>query len=153
MPKVNFDNVRDIEDGDPLPEGWYLTCVAKVSASTTKSGDEMWIVDFQVIEGPHKGRRIFDTLNFSPAALPRIKFFFGVLGLDVSGTRRVTLDDIKDAIVSVKVAIEETTDNGRLRKRNIVPFSGFAKAKARSDRSSATKGASSLGRDDEDCPF
>ena len=153
MPTVNFDNIRDIDDGDPLPEGWYECCVVKVSESSTKAGDEMWIVDFEVIEGPHKGRKIFDTLNFSQAALPRIKFFFGELGLDVSGTRSVTLDDIKDASLAVRVTIEESTDSGQRRRRNVVPFLGFAETRAQKNSSLVNAPIHEPDQDEKDCPF
>ena len=48
MPKIDFNNVDDIQDFSPLPEDKYLCRVAEVEEATTQYGDEMWKLRFVV---------------------------------------------------------------------------------------------------------
>ena len=83
MPKIDFNNVDDVQGFAPLPDGKYLCRVAEVEEATTQYGDEMWKLRLVVDSGPHRGRYIFDNLVFSAAAMKRVKLICSRLGLDV----------------------------------------------------------------------
>src|SRR4051794_16434097 len=47
-----------------LPAGEYLAAIAKSDVSDTKAGDGRKIdLEFEVLDGAHKGRRFWSTLN------------------------------------------------------------------------------------------
>lgn len=66
----NLDGVNPAGEGfDPLPAGWYNVRVedaTEVKASTGTPGIKL---DMAVLDGPHAGRKIFDRIWISPAAL------------------------------------------------------------------------------------
>jgi len=73
MPVINFSKVDDVQDYSPLPEGKYLCELSEVEETSTQYGDEMWKLKFEVVDGEHIGRYIFDNMVFSEAALKRVK--------------------------------------------------------------------------------
>lgn len=49
---------------DPLPEGRYLCVIVNSEMKPTKSGSGQFLeLELEVIDGPHKGRRVWDRLN------------------------------------------------------------------------------------------
>ncbi len=130
MPKVDFSKVEDVQDFSPLPEGKYLCKVSDIEETTTQYDDEMWKLKFEVIQGEHTGRFIFDNMVFSEAAMKRVKLICSRLGLDVSGELDLTPSLLKGRRCYISVITEEYEDNeGRIKKRNIVPFAGYERAK------------------------
>ena len=129
MPKIDFDKVDDVQDFSPLPEGQYFCRLAEVEEASTQYGDEMWKLRFAVAAGQYQGRYIFDNLVFSEAALKRVKLICSRLGLDVSGQLDLTPSSIKNRTCNVTVEVEEYEDNeGKTKKRNVVPFAGYERA-------------------------
>ena len=131
MPKVDFSTVDDVEDFSPLPEGKYLCRLTGIEEASTQYGDELWKLRFEVIEGEHAGRYIFDNMVFSQAALKRVKLICSRLGLDVSGEIDLTPALLEGRTVWVEAQTEEYEDKeGRKKKRNVVPFAGYERAGA-----------------------
>jgi len=150
MPRIDFSTVEDAQDFSPLPDGKYLCRLAEVEETGTQYGDEMWKLRFVVADGPFKGRRIFDNLVFSEAALKRVKLVCSRLGLDVTGELDLTPELIKDRTCYVTVETDEYEDDeGKTKKKNIVPFAGYERADA------TAVGSSVSGSDDseDDLPF
>ena len=52
MPLIDFNNVDDVQDFSPLPEGKYRCRVAEVDETTRRSGDAMWKLRLAVESGP-----------------------------------------------------------------------------------------------------
>ena len=126
MPKIDFNTIEDAKDFSPLPEGKYSCKLAEIEEASTKNGDEMWKLRLEVVEGAHAGRYVFDNLVFSAAAMKRVKLICSRLGIDVSGEVNLTPAMLKGRPCRVTVATEEYEDNeGRRRKRNVVPFAGY----------------------------
>jgi len=129
MPKIDFDKVDDVQDFSPLPEGKYFCRLAEVEEASTQYGDEMWKLRFAVAAGKYQGRYIFDNLVFSEAALKRVKLICSRLGLDVSGQIDLSPSSIKGRACNVTVELEEYEDNeGKTKRRNVVPFAGYERA-------------------------
>ena len=147
MPKINFEEIEDVQDFTPIPSGRYLCKLVEVEESKTQYDDEMWNVRFEVIEGEHKGRAVFDRMIFSQAAIKRVKLICSRLGLDVSGPMNLTPEMVKGKTCYIAVQIEEYLDEGKnAKKRNVVPFAGYEKA----DKSAP---AQTQGVDSEEEPF
>lgn len=129
MPKVDFSKVDDVQDFSPLPDGKYLCRLSEIEETTTQYDDEMWKLKFEVIQGEFTGRFIFDNLVFSEAAIKRAKLICSRLGLDVSGELDLTPSLLEGRRCHISVLTEEYEDNeGRIKKRNIVPFAGYERA-------------------------
>lgn len=49
---------------EPLPDGRYLCVIAASEMKPTKAGSGEYLeLQLEVIDGPHKGRKVFDRLN------------------------------------------------------------------------------------------
>ena len=128
MPKIDFKNIEDAQDYEPIPEGDYTCSIANVEEASTKNGDEMWKLKLEVIEGDHEGRFLFDNLVFSDAAMKRVKFVCSRLGVDVSGEMNLTPDVLLERVCKVTTTVQEYEDEKGVRKyRNAVPFTGYEK--------------------------
>jgi hypothetical protein len=129
MPKVNFSQVDDLPDFEPLPDGRYLCRINDIKVASTQSGDEMWKLSLEVLRGEWAGRRIFDNLVFSEKALSRVKLVCSSLGVDVSGEVILEPSTIMGKRCWVEVRTEEYVDaEGILRMRNSVPYGGYQEA-------------------------
>jgi len=155
MPRIDFNNVDDVEDFAPLPDGKYLCRGAEVEEATTQYGDEMWKLRFVVESGSHRGRYIFDNLVFSDAAMKRVKLICSRLGLDISGELDLTPALVKGRSCYVTVETEEYEDqDGNTKKRNVVPFAGYERADQAAISGSAGAGHDVTEDDSEDdLPF
>jgi hypothetical protein len=109
----------------------------------------MWKLAFEVVEGDHMGRLIFDNLVFKTAGFQRVKSLCRVLGLDVSGQLDLRPDSIRGGSCYVTVDIEEYEDrHGDTQKRNKVAFDGFASVKGAKE--TTDEGGT---QEDDDLPF
>jgi len=132
MPKIDFANVDDLDDFTPLPDDDYLCKLAEIEEATTQSGDDLWKLRFEVVEGEYAGRYIFDNLVFSAKALKRAKLICSRLGIDVSGEVDLTPELLLNKVCILTVTTEEYEDSeGKTKKRNVVPFAGYERAEGR----------------------
>ena len=149
MPKIDFSKVEDVQDYTPLADGKYLCKLSEVEESETQYGDEMFKLRFEVVQGEHTGRIIFDNMVFSEAAMKRVKLICSRLGLDVSGEIDVKPSMLEGRKCYVSVITEEYEDSeGKTKKRNVIPFAGY-------ERAEGTEGADSKvdSGDSSDMPF
>jgi hypothetical protein len=157
MPRIDFNNVDDVQDFSPLPDGKYLCRVAEVEEAATQYGDEMWKLRFAVESGPHRGRYIFDNMVFSDAAMKRVKLICSRLGLDISRELDLSPALIKGRSCYVTVETEEYEDQeGNAKKRNVVPFAGYERADGAPAATTPAAGKPGGGAEDdseEDLPF
>lgn len=129
MPKIDFSQIDDVQDFSPIPPGRYLCRLVEIEESKTQHDDEMWNLRFEVIEGEHRGRVVFDRLVFSQAALKRVKLICSRMGIDVSGPVSLTPAMMKGKTCFLTVQIEEYLDDEEnAKKRNTVPFAGYERA-------------------------
>jgi hypothetical protein len=67
MANLNGFNAHEVEpsaDFEPLPAGKYVAVVTASEMKPTKNGNGSYLeLTFQVIEGPHKGRLVWERLN------------------------------------------------------------------------------------------
>jgi len=131
MPKIDFTKIEDAQDFSPIPDGKYLCKLIEIEESETQNGDEMWKLRFEVAQGDHAGRLIFDNLVFSEAAMKRVKLICSRLGVDTSGEIELTPEMLKNRECLISVLTEEYEDSeGNPKKRNVVPFAGYERVKA-----------------------
>jgi hypothetical protein len=129
MPESDFAKVDDAPDFTPIPEGKYLCRLAGIEVASTRRGDEMWKLRFEVAGGPYARRIIFDNLVFSKADLKLAKLLCSRLDLDVSKVIHLTPALVMGREINVTVGIEPSDDlGGRIKHRNVVPFAGYERA-------------------------
>jgi len=58
------NTVKPQEAFDPLPDGWYILAIRNSEAKPTKDNESGYLsFELEVIDGEHKGRKVFDNLN------------------------------------------------------------------------------------------
>lgn len=62
----NAHTVEPNESFDPVPAGEYLCIITASDDKPTKSGNGSYLeLEFEVIDGPYKGRKLWDRLNLA----------------------------------------------------------------------------------------
>ena len=62
----NAHTVEPNESFDPVPAGEYLCIITASDDRPTKSGNGSYLeLEFEVIDGPYKGRKLWDRLNLA----------------------------------------------------------------------------------------
>ena len=46
MPRINFDEIEELQDFTPLPEDDYLCRLVEIEEDYTQNNDEMWRLKF-----------------------------------------------------------------------------------------------------------
>jgi hypothetical protein len=98
-PTVNFGQVKDNQEFEPLPIAKYPCVLAVTNIQTdsngevvkdiddqpaimhTKGNDEKWEIKATILDGKHTGRWIRDNLSFGEKAVKRVKILFQRAGL------------------------------------------------------------------------
>jgi len=121
--RIDFPNIPDPTDFNPVPAGRYKCVLRDVQEQHTQSGDDMWRLQFIILEGTYKGRIIFDNMVFSTKAMGRVKLICSRLGFDMSVAQDVTPSMMKGRQAFITVTME--TYNGQ--QQNKIPFAGYEK--------------------------
>ena len=147
MPTVDFSEVDTAQDFSLLPDGEYLCRIDSIDDTmTTNAGGAMWNLQLVVDDGDYRGRKVFDKIVFSRAALPRVKLLCEQLGIDVSGELDVQPELLIGRTVHVTVETQSYTDRyGKEKQANRVTFTGY--------RSGSPLPASSPETKEDELPF
>ena len=127
MPKVKFQDVDETQQFKVIPEGDYVAEIAKVEETKTKNDDDMWKVQFKIIEGEHTGSTINTLLVFNEGGYGNIKKLYKEIGgFDLAKAHNCVPSDIEGEKVVITVAIGEYTNReGNKVKNNSIPYGGF----------------------------
>ena len=127
MPKVKFQDVDETQQFKVIPEGDYVAEIVKVEETKTKNDDDMWKVQFKVIEGEHTGTSIFSYFVFNEGGYGNIKKLYKEIGgFDLAKAHNCVPSDIEGEEVIITVAIGEYTNKeGNKVKNNSIPYGGF----------------------------
>lgn len=120
MPEMNFD---DIKEQELVPAGMYLAQVAGSEEKTSKAGNTMFSVRWQIIvdsdgNEDHANRVIFDNFVFafeseSPVPLRRVKSGLNALGWEKNFSGDVEAEELigKVALIGVGQRQSEGADD------------------------------------------
>jgi len=134
MPRVDFNNVSEIADFAPIPDGEYVCSLVDIETDLTRAGDEMWKLRWEVDGGEHDGRLLFDNLVFNAKAMPRVKLVCSSCGLDVTGEVDLNPDMLLNKRAMVMTYQEEYEDDrGQAKVANRIPFDGYGVVPGDSD--------------------
>ena len=127
MPRVNFKDVDEEQQFTIVPEGDYVAEIKKVEETKTKKDDDMWKVQFQILEGDFKGNNVFSFFVFNDGGYGNIKKLYKEIGgFDLAKSHNCVPSDIEGEKVIITVAISEYTNkDGNKVKSNSIPYGGF----------------------------
>lgn len=103
---------------DPLPSGEYVCIITASEMKPTKSGSGAYLeLEFQVVDGPHAGRKLWDRLNLDNASEVAVKIAQGTLS---AICRAIGVHQPKDSCelhdlpLVCKVRVEKRSDTNEL---------------------------------------
>lgn len=101
-------DLSGVETGQKtLPEGIYTVKVEAATAETSSSGNPYIKFVFQVIEGKHKGAKVFHNCSLQPQALFNLKALLLAIGYEIpQGAFDLDLEEVLDLECEVEVAHE-----------------------------------------------
>lgn len=116
MAQLNFDanTVAPQEALDPIPADWYPCAMVESEMKPTqdKSGGYLECA-YQVIDGPYKGRKVFDRLNLHNKNQVAVEIAYRTLSAICHAAGVIQLQDsqqLHNRPLLVKVAIEPAKD-------------------------------------------
>lgn len=133
MPRVDFSSTPDTQSFSPLPDGKYNCVVEKCTERITQKGDTQYNMEFRVVDGLYKDRKIFDSIllqleNPDGGAMRRTKLVLSRLGFNVEQAFQIEPDDIVNRkVIVICEGTEDYESKGQRRTKNLVPFGGYEK--------------------------
>lgn len=132
MAILNF-NANDVDPNvgfEPIPAGKYLAAITSSQMKPTKNGKGEYLeLEFEVIEGPYKGRKIWDRLTLVHPNEQTVQIARGTLSAICHAVNVMAPKDsieLHNLPLVVSVSIKNREDNGE--PTNVVK--GYAKREA-----------------------
>jgi hypothetical protein len=98
---------------EPPPAGTYNCRIDETTMGTTRKGDQMITAVYEIIDGQHKGKKLWDRIVLTKAAEWKLDQFLQALGVASSKKRKGVLDleEIVGERLTVKVKQGEYNGN------------------------------------------
>jgi len=118
MANLNGFNAHEVEpttEFEPLPAGKYLAAITESEMKPTKSGGGSYLkLTFQILDGPHKGRKLWSHLNLNHSNPTTVQIARGELSAVCRAVGVMTPRDSVDLhnlplVISVKSKKREDT--------------------------------------------
>lgn len=114
-------NANDVEPNDlfdPIPTGEYLCVITSSEEKQTKSRNGSYLeLEFEVIEGPCKGRKLWDRLNLENPNETTVKIARATLSAICRAVNVLTPNDsyeLHDLPLVCKVRLQQRSDSDEL---------------------------------------
>ncbi len=119
MANLNGFNASDVDPNvgfEPVPGGKYLVVINASEMKPTKRGDGAYLqLELEIIEGPHKGRRLWDRLTLEHPNDTTVRIARGTLSAICRAVGVLTPKDsveLHNLPLVATVAIENRKDTG-----------------------------------------
>lgn len=103
---------------EPIPTDWYKAAIIESEMKKTNKGDgEFLELTLEVLEGPHKGRKVWDRLNLRNPSQKAQEIARGSLSAICHATGKMRPDDSRELHnipLDVRVAMKKRADNGEM---------------------------------------
>ena len=114
----NANDVKPTASFDPIPAGKYLAAIVESTTKPTKNGagDYLEIV-LEVLEGPYKGRRLWERLTLKHPNDVVVRIASANLSAICHAVAVMTLRDsheLHDIPMTITVALRKREDNGEM---------------------------------------
>jgi len=117
---------------DPVPAGKYVACITSSEMKATKSGDGRYLeLEFEIIEGEYKGRKVWDRLNLENPNALAVKIARSELSAICRAVGVMTPKDsveLHNLPLTITVKVKKRSDNEDLTNE----IKGYAKKEAAS---------------------
>lgn len=121
MASLNFDaNQHEpvSTDFEPIPNGTYLACVVDSAMKPTKAGNGEYLqLEFEILDGPFKGRHLWDRLTLRHPSQVAVQIAQGKLSALCRAVGVLTPGDsieLHNLPLVVKVKCKKRDDTGEL---------------------------------------
>lgn len=104
--EVDFESAKGFE---LVPGGYYVAKCTAITPGKSSSGYPKWDWRWQIIEGEHAKRIIFDTLAFHPNSMGRTKTVLRNLGVNTAGKRKLSPSEVLNTVARIRVDIQNST--------------------------------------------
>mgnify|MGYP001165762004 CR=1 FL=1 len=117
MPKIRM-TVDDYNNSNftPVPEGEYVCYVYNVEPKTFRTGSEGFSITYNIGEGPHQGRKIFDNIVLTENARWKLAQFWKAMTNEQAP--EIDTDELKNFVgrkVIVRVGIDQSRNQNVVR--------------------------------------
>lgn len=136
MVSLNF-NANDVDPSvgsDPLPAGNYLAIIVESEMKPTKNGNGHFLeLCFEVVDGPHKGRKLWSRLNLDNPNQQAVQIARSELSSICRAVGVMTPNDsceLHNLPLSVSVKVIQRQDNGEPANE----IRGYAKKEVAADQ-------------------
>jgi hypothetical protein len=117
--QFNAATVAPQQAFDPIPNGWQRAKMIESEMQPTKEGTgNMLVLTFEVLDGPYKGRKLFDRLNLQNPNQTTVQIAYGTLSSICHATGVIQCQNSQQLhniplLVKVKLRNARTTDDGK----------------------------------------
>ena len=112
----NSDEHEDRVPLEPLPSGWYQVAIISSEMKATAAGTGEYLqLQLEVLEGPHKGRKLYDRLNIvnpNETAVEIAKATLATICRAVGVLRPSDSEELHDRPLKALVSLKKREDTG-----------------------------------------
>lgn len=117
---IDFTNVE--EGGFAVPNGKYVVKVKKIEQKTSAAGAAYFNWELMILQGPHKGKKLFHITSLKAAALFNLRNTLIALGVPVpKGKLKLDLKALIGKIMGVTVVNEQYEGKDRPKIKDTFP--------------------------------
>ena len=92
----NSEDVPEREDFSPVPPGTYTAMIVASELKETSKGGQMIVLELDIQEGDHSGRKLFERLNIKNDNQKAVDIAFRTLGEIVKAVGKKTIKDTEE---------------------------------------------------------
>src|SRR5690625_4227929 len=113
--QYDVSNVEANGQPDPIPASWYTANIVESEMKPTKAGDGAYLqIVEQIVDGPYKGRKIYDRLNLQNNNTTAVEIAYGTLKAIYQAVGLQRADDssqLHGIVHKVKVKVRAANGN------------------------------------------
>ena len=144
MPSLDGNNANDVDPNegfDPIPAGKYLAVNVDSRTKQTKNGAGEYLqIEFEIVDGPYKGRKVWERLTLRHPNETTVKIAKGNLSAICRAVGVMKPNDsveLHNIPLSIVVGLKKREDNGEM--TNVVK--AFEKRETAATRPTAVAGS------------
>ena len=144
MPSLNGFNANDVDPNvgfEPIPAGKYLVLIIDSKTKQTKNGAGEYLqLEFEIVDGPYKGRKVWERLTLKHPNEQTVKIARGNLSAICRAVGVMKPNDsveLHNIPLTIVVGLKKREDNGEM--TNVVK--AFERREAASARPTAVAGS------------
>lgn len=92
----NASEVPERTEFEPVPPGQYSTMIVASEIKQTKKGGEMIVLELEIQDGEHSGRKLFERLNIKNDNQKAVDMAFRTLAEIVKAVGKTTIKDTEE---------------------------------------------------------